>query len=117
MAIRQDIERSMERVTLGEGRVQAELCFDSGFTGFQGHFPQQPVLPGMCLLEVVRILAERLRGESLRMQELVVAKFFSIVQPDQTIQVDCRVDGDTVQAHVTTGEQRIAQVKMKVTYA
>ena len=117
MSIRTQLERCIQEVTSRDDQIIATLRFESDFIGFQGHFPGNPVLPGMCLLETVVVLAQRLKGTSVRMTELVATKFFSVVLPDQVVTVDCTLKGDTIVAHVKTETQRIAQVKMKVAYA
>ncbi|MEE8577895.1 MAG: hypothetical protein V3T31_11620 [candidate division Zixibacteria bacterium] len=117
MSIRTQIDRCIQEVTTHDGQITATLCFGKDFLGFQGHFPQNPILPGMCLLETVLVLIQQLKGTSVRMTELVVSKFFTVVLPDQMVTVECTLKGDTVVAHVNTNTQRIAQIKMKVAYA
>lgn len=117
MSIRAQIDRCIQEVTTRDGQITATLCFGKDFLGFQGHFPKDPILPGMCLLETVLALIQRLKGAPVRMTELVISKFFATVLPDQVVTVDCTLDGDTVVAHAKTNTQRIAQIKMKVAYA
>lgn len=117
MSIRTQIEHCIQEVTSRDDQIIATVCFESDFIGFQGHFPKNPVLPGMCLLETVVVLGQGLKGTSVRMTELVAAKFFSVVFPEQAVTFDCTLKGDTIVAHIKTETQRIAQVKMKVAYA
>lgn len=117
MSIRTQIDRCIQEVTTGDDQITATLCFGKDFLGFQGHFPQNPILPGMCLLETVLVLIQRLKGTSVCMTELVVSKFYAVVLPDQTVTVDCTLTGDIVVAQVKTNTQRIAQIKMRVAYA
>ena len=117
MSIRTQIDCCIQDVTTREDQITATLCFGKDFLGFQGHFPENPILPGMCLLETVLVLIQRMKGTSVRMTGLLVSKFFAVVIPDQTVTVDCMLNGDTVVAHVKTDTQRIAQIKMKVARA
>lgn len=117
MSIRTQIERCIQQVTTRDGEISATLCFDKDFIGFQGHFPQNPILPGICFLEIVLILIQRLKGKSVHMTELVASKFFAVVLPDQTVIVDCTLKEDAVIAYIKIGTQRISQIKMKVAYA
>ncbi len=117
MSIRTQIDCCIQEVTTHDGRIVATLCFGKDFLGFQGHFPQASILPGVCLLETVLVLIQRLKGASVHMTELVVSKFFATVVPDQMVTVDCMLKGDTIVAHVKTNTERIAQIKMKVAYA
>lgn len=117
MSIRTEIDRCIRQVTTGDNKITATLCFNKNFTGFQGHFPQNPVLPGICLLETVLVLIQRLKGRTVHMTELVVSKFFEVVTPGQEVIVDCVIAEDTVIAYVKMDSQKIAQIKIKVTYA
>jgi 3-hydroxyacyl-[acyl-carrier-protein] dehydratase len=117
MSIRAQIDSCIQQVTARNGEITATLCFGKDFIGFQGHFPRNPILPGMCLLETVLVLIERFKGKSVHMTELMVSKFFAVVHPDQRVTVDCKLNGDTVIANVTIDTQRIAQIKMKAAYA
>ncbi len=117
MLIRTQIESCLHEVTASDDRITATACFGSDFIGFQGHFPENPVLPGMCLLETIMVLIRRLKGTSVRMKELVTTKFICVVLPDQTVTVDCMLTGNIVVAHIKTETERIAQIKMKVAYA
>jgi len=117
MLIRTQIESCLQEVTVSDNQITATACFGSDFIGFQGHFPKNPVLPGMCLLETVMVLIRRLKGTSVRMTELVTTKFICVVLPDQTVTVDCVLTDNIVVAHIKTETQRIALIKMKVAHA
>lgn len=117
MSIQSQIEHYIQQVTADKGAITATLCFGKDFIGFQGHFPQNPILPGVCLLESVLVLVKRLMGNSVHMTELVVSKFFAVVLPGQNLFIDCKLNGDIVTASVTNGGQRIALIKMRIAYA
>ncbi len=66
---------------------RARLCFPPDFSGFQGHFPGQPIVPGVCLIEAVLQLARRRDAQPLRIQSIRNAKFFRPLAPDQAVEV------------------------------
>ncbi len=117
MSIRTEINRCIRQVTTEDNKITATLCFDKNFIGFQGHFPNNPILPGICLLETVLVLIQRLKGRTVYMTELIVSKFFAAVTPDQEVIVDCILTEDTVITNIKMDAQKIAQIKMKVAYA
>ena len=117
MSIRTDIEACIKAMDKGEDWITASLCFPADFSGFQGHFPQHPILPGMCLVETVLVLLARLKGLPVSMIELRMAKFFTAVLPDQDLAVDCRVQGDEVIARMERSGERVAQLKMRISNA
>jgi len=53
-----------------------------------GHFPGQPVVPGVVLLDAVIAAAERLPGPALQIEALTSAKFMSPLLPDQSAWIE-----------------------------
>ena len=69
--MRPDVERSLltsERTPEG---LRARLCFDPDLPVFEGHFPARPIVPGVFLIEAVRLAAERVIGGRLQILEVV----------------------------------------------
>jgi len=48
---------------------------------FQGHFPDQPVLPGVAMVYLSRFLTEKTFGKSVKMKEASQIKFLNLVDP------------------------------------
>lgn len=71
---------------------------------FEGHFPQVPVVPGVCMMQMVKELAEDFTGQRLRLSKADHLKFLAIINPRQNkfLQVDMAVNPDPQQGfHVT----------------
>jgi len=102
---------------IAEGTFSAELCFPASFSGFDGHFPEQPVLPGVCLVQAVLVAAEQAMDQKLELAEIVLAKFFSVSQPDETLTAVCRVNEGMIRAKISRGDDRIAEVRLRIDYA
>lgn len=79
-----EIENALAEMTEDEcGAYRAALVFDEGFTGFKGHFPGNPVLPGVCQILVFSVLAERAAGRKLKLRGIPRAKFLSVIEPGE----------------------------------
>ncbi len=48
---------------------------------FQGHFPDQPVLPGVAMVYLSRFLTERVSGKSIKLKDASQIKFLNLVDP------------------------------------
>jgi 3-hydroxyacyl-[acyl-carrier-protein] dehydratase len=48
---------------------------------YAGHFPQQPVVPGVCMILMIRELAEKALGNNLMFSDISNIKFLSLVNP------------------------------------
>ena len=58
-----------------EGEYLGEIVFDAGFRGFEGHFEGNPIVPGVCLIELVRVHAESVLGKSLEVSAVRNCRF------------------------------------------
>jgi len=67
--------------------LYSEFCFLPDFIGFQGHFENKPIVPGICLLETIKIVLQKHLKCTVVISEIKVAKFFSPIGPSETISV------------------------------
>lgn len=51
---------------------------------YQGHFPKQPVVPGVCMLHLIKEVTEGIREQSLQYSQISSAKFLSAIHPGET---------------------------------
>lgn len=52
---------------------------------FRGHFEEEPILPGVALIDAVVQILSRVKGKEMRLKKLKFVKFFQIVKPAQNI--------------------------------
>ncbi len=50
---------------------------------FKGHFPNKPVTPGVCMLQIVKELTEERVGKSLFMKKIANVKFMAVINPEE----------------------------------
>lgn len=62
--------------------IQIELNPDH--TVYQGHFPEHPVVPGVCLLQLIKECAENIRQQKLQITQVSSCKFLSAINPIET---------------------------------
>lgn len=65
--------------------VKGEWNFPLSFSGFQGHFPSQPVLPAVIQLTMVRLLAEKALNLLLFPSSYGRTKFRRIIEPERRV--------------------------------
>jgi len=66
-----------------QGSIKATLKLDSTHPVFKGHFPNQPVLPGACQLQMVREVLESSTQTHLKVIKADNLKFMSLVDPEK----------------------------------
>ena len=64
---------------------QIEVRQDSAW--FCGHFPGDPILPGIAEIEMVLVLLEKHFGQPVRLRRLGRIKFKKIVRPGETLDI------------------------------
>ena len=60
-------------------KVMLEL--DVKHSIFDGHFPGQPVVPGACLLQMVKEIMQTITGDKLQLQKAHHLKFTALIDP------------------------------------
>jgi 3-hydroxyacyl-[acyl-carrier-protein] dehydratase len=63
------------------GAMEASLSINKDHPVFAGHFPGQPVLPGACMLQLLKEVLEDGLKISIRLKKASQVKFLSIVDP------------------------------------
>jgi 3-hydroxyacyl-[acyl-carrier-protein] dehydratase len=61
--------------------ILATLSLNPGHRIFEGHFPGQPVVPGVCMMQIMKELLEREKGIRIRLLDSEFAKFLSLINP------------------------------------
>src|ERR1700712_2521832 len=73
----------IEKINIDAGRVTASLKIDRHHKIFEGHFPGSPVVPGVCMMQIVKEILENALGKELNLKKADHMKFLSILNPDQ----------------------------------
>lgn len=109
-----EIDEQLKKFTGDDSEATAEISFPQSFVGFRGHFPDQPILPGVCQIGIALAMAERMCEKPQTLVEVVNAKFVSVVVPDQRLTVRCRIAEDLLRATLSSGEERVAELKLRI---
>ncbi len=100
------------------GALTATFRFPETFIGFQGHFPQQPVLPGICKMQAALLLCARRKGAPVRLREVIRAKFMAPAFSGETLvftgtETPGAADDFHFKVHVTRAGQPIARIDLR----
>ena len=104
-----------------DGTVSIEFRFAANDPVFAGHFPNQPLVPGVFQLEMARLGAEWLIGEQLGVREISKAKFLRPIIPAELVRMNLRLsesNGDiAVRATFSVGGQAAGETVLKLVKA
>ena len=67
--------------------MNRQVAFPAQSTWFQGHFPGDPVLPGIAQLHLVEETIRAVLGQEIRLVGLKRVRFKRIIRPEETIAI------------------------------
>ncbi len=73
-------------------RFEFDICVPAAHPAMPGHFPGEPIVPGVLLID--HVLTELLRLTGMELILLKHVKFSSVLLPDEPVHVVCDVDGE-----------------------
>ena len=104
---------------LREGRGEADVLFSlsADYPGFLGHFPGDPILPGMCQVLLCCEAISLLLGGRVDLTEVRRARFRRKVRPGEDIGIRLRwelLEDGTAEVRTvhTVGDERAAELHL-----
>ena len=89
---------------------------------YRAHFPELPVTPGVCIIQIVsELLAELFPGE-YELKSVINAKYLAVINPGETREIDCTFkktefadDGESVKvsAIITSADKVFTKLSLK----
>ena len=71
--------------------IRAEIRLNPAHPVFAGHFPGQPLVPGVCMMEMVKEIFEHTMGSPCRIVQSDIAKFLSMIDPRRQVLFDALI--------------------------
>lgn len=98
-------------------KLNAVVSFDPGHEIFDGHFPGQPVVPGVCMVQIVKELLEQYTGKKLLLRKGHQLKFLQLLVPktDEAIQVNITWSEEEGQYNIAADFKRNNEAAFKMT--
>jgi len=100
-----------------ESGVEAGLEINAGHRIFEGHFPGQPVTPGVCMMQMIKEIAEKVVGRKLQLQKAADLKFLAIIDPQKnnkvSVKLNYSVHEDGLQVNAVIFKDELVHFKFK----
>jgi len=74
---------------------------------FKGHFPGNPIVPGVCMMQMVKEILENQLGKKLRLVKADNIKFLSFINPNEYPLVGLEIKMSTVDKQVKADAQLV----------
>lgn len=63
--------------------IWAELFINADHKIFEGHFPNQPVVPGVCQMQMIKEVVEQVLGKATNLINAADMKFLAVIDPQR----------------------------------
>lgn len=111
---------SIQSFTETDGSVQASVKLNKDHEVFKGHFPGNPIMPGVCTIQLVKELTEKALDKKLFLSVVSNVKFMAIINPEknETIQVVLNISEEegTVKVKNTVSYEHTLALKLNATF-
>lgn len=102
------------------GVFSAKISLNKDHDIFKGHFPGNPVTPGVCMMQIVKELTEEITGKTLFLKSASNVKFMAIINPFETPDLDLQLNitetEEEIKVKNTTSFGETIALKLSATY-
>lgn len=93
--------------------ILATIHLNKDHAVFKGHFPGNPVMPGVCMIQIVKELTEEAIGKDLFLSVSSNIKFMAIINPENNPDLQLAIDfteenGEVKVKNTTSFEDTVA---------
>ena len=90
---------------------------------FQGHFPGNPICPGVCHIELIRYCSSLAVSRNLQLATIKKCRFTSVVRPTEPVSLQLVVtiadktdNGCEIKAEITDGQASVCYAECSMRY-
>ena len=74
-----------------DATIEAQIELNPAHALYEGHFPGNPVVPGVCQVHIVKTILSNYFGRKVTMAEAKDVKFLSMIQPQTMNLLSCEI--------------------------
>lgn len=106
---------------ISEGKYNATVFLNNEHAIFKGHFPGNPITPGVCMMQIIKELLQEIAGSPLFMISSSNVKFMALINPDKNprLRLELEISGDIdseIKVKNTTYFEDTVALKLSNTY-
>lgn len=89
---------TLSHIVQTENKWEGKIMFNAAHAIFKGHFPGQPVVPGVCMMQIVKEVLENAMNKKIRITQAAQVKFLQLITPDSSpvIHIEWKVAEDAL---------------------
>lgn len=109
-----------ETFDTNEEGISAQIKLNPTHEIFKGHFPGKPIMPGVCMIQIIKELTERNLGHDLFLSVASNVKFMAIINPETDpillIDIDLTAMDGSIRVKSTTKFGETVALKLSATF-
>ena len=111
-------EAEISQAGVQSERYRFTLELNPAHPVYEGHFPGNPVVPGVCQVQMISELVSVIKGSALRLMDADNVKFLSLMVPEKNRVIDADIlvktsENGEISANATLREGEIVFIKFK----
>jgi len=88
----------------GDSKYSITILINEKHEVFKGHFPGNPIMPGVCMIQIIKELTAAITKSTLIIQTSSNVKFMALINPEVTPELRLELE-------ITTTEEDLVKVK------
>lgn len=105
---------------ISETKFVVTIVLNEKHDVFKGHFPGNPVTPGVCMMQIIKELTQEITGFSLQLKSSNNVKFMALINPEETpelrLELEILPNEDEVKVKNTSSFGETVALKLSNTY-
>ena len=82
----------LDDLVIADTIATAKITINKDHIIFKGHFPGNPVMPGVCMIQIIKEITEKIVNKTLFMQSANNIKFMAIINPFLTPELELQLE-------------------------
>jgi 3-hydroxyacyl-[acyl-carrier-protein] dehydratase len=103
-----------------EGHIEAKVKLNKTHKIFEGHFPGHPVLPGVCVIQMIKEFTEKALNKKLLLAVASNVKFMAVINPEKNDIINFKLDltevGNEIKVKNTVSFDDTLALKLSATF-
>ena len=103
-----------------EQEVNATIQLNKDHDIFKGHFPGNPVMPGVCMIQIIKELTEKATAKKLFLSVSSNIKFMALINPEVNailkLSISVSEEGELIKIKNTSSFEDTVALKLSATF-
>jgi len=86
--VKNELANMIESFDFKDSDFSASVKIPHNFSLFPAHFPERPIFPGFCQIQLVLVAYNKIYNKNYKLNAIKRAKFYNIIQPEDNLIIE-----------------------------